>query len=112
MTMRTHARAGDAGGSGRRARPRVRPADAASASGPDATLTAAPAPARRAPPAPRSYSCEDHFYERDTEEHCWELLASIVADSRSDHTVTRVGPAEELPGGPPHFRQDALRNRA
>ena len=38
-----------------------------------------------------SYSCEDHFYERDTEDHCWELLAAIVADSLSDHTIMQCG---------------------
>ena len=41
------------------------------------------------------YSCEDHFYERDTEEHCWQLLAAIVADSRCDYTVVEADGDDE-----------------
>lgn len=41
------------------------------------------------------YSCEDHFYERDTEEHCWQLLAAIVADSRCNYTVVEADARDE-----------------
>lgn len=29
------------------------------------------------------YSCEDHFFEMDTVNHSWEMLASILKDSRN-----------------------------
>jgi len=33
------------------------------------------------------YSCQDHFLEPDTEEHCWQILAEIMEKSPEDMVV-------------------------
>ena len=36
------------------------------------------------------YSCQDHFFEPDTEQHCWEMLAQII-DASPDDMMIDVG---------------------
>ena len=36
------------------------------------------------------YSCQDHFLEPDTEQHCWEILAEII-DESPDNIIIDVG---------------------
>lgn len=37
------------------------------------------------------YSCEDHFLEIDTIDHCWESLASIIASGLTDGLLCDIG---------------------
>lgn len=37
------------------------------------------------------YGCNDHFYEADTFEHSWEVVASLLADERLYDIIMDVG---------------------
>ncbi|XP_023314568.1 glutamine-dependent NAD(+) synthetase isoform X3 [Trichogramma pretiosum] len=37
------------------------------------------------------YSCEDHFYEADTLQHCWEVLACLMRSAECDDVLIDVG---------------------
>jgi len=37
------------------------------------------------------YGCEDHFYEADTEAHCWESLVALLTDRALDGLLFDVG---------------------
>lgn len=37
------------------------------------------------------YGCNDHFYELDTETHCWEILAKLITDQSLFGLICDVG---------------------
>jgi NAD+ synthase (glutamine-hydrolysing) len=38
-----------------------------------------------------SNSCEDHFLEKDTIDHCWEVLAEILSTDATDNIMCTIG---------------------
>ena len=38
-----------------------------------------------------SNSCEDHFLEKDTIDHCWEVLAEILSTDATDNILCSIG---------------------
>ena len=37
------------------------------------------------------YGCEDHFYELDTIDHCWESLATLFREGATDDLLCDFG---------------------